>query len=124
MKTFIDVEPHQMIHESDSFFVIEDSYPVSPGHSLIISKQLKQTFFDLSSTERIELVEMLEATKKLIETKYNPDGYNIGMNCGEAAGQTVMHFHCHIIPRYAGDMDDPRGGVRHCIPSKGRYNVC
>ena len=124
MKTFLDIEPHQVVHESDSFFMIEDSYPVSPGHSLIISKQLKQTFFDLSSTERIELVEMLEATKTLIETKYKPDGYNIGMNCGEAAGQTVMHFHCHVIPRYVGDMDDPRGGVRHCIPGKGRYNVC
>ena len=124
MKTFLDIEPHQVVHESDSFFMIEDSYPVSPGHSLIISKQLKQTFFDLSSTERIELVEMLEATKKLIEIKYKPDGYNIGMNCGEAAGQTVMHFHCHVIPRYVGDMDDPRGGVRHCIPGKGRYNVC
>ena len=121
MKTFIEVEPERVIYETDLFFVIEDRFPVSTGHCLIISKELKETFFDLSDLEKKELVEVIAQTKILIEHKHTPDGYNIGMNCGEASGQTVMHFHCHVIPRYAGDMADPRGGVRHCIPNKGTY---
>ena len=64
---------------------------------------------------------MIDKSKKLIEKNHSPDGYNIGMNCGESAGQTVMHFHCHVIPRYIGDMDNPRGGIRYCIPEKGNY---
>ena len=64
---------------------------------------------------------MIEHAKALTEKKYQPDGYNIGMNCGKAAGQTVMHFHCHLIPRYDGDMEDPRGGVRGVIPGRMGY---
>lgn len=64
---------------------------------------------------------MIERVKSLIEEDYTPDGYNLGMNCGEAAGQTVMHFHCHVIPCYVGDIENPRGGVRYCIPDKGLY---
>ena len=64
---------------------------------------------------------MIDKSKELIEKNHSPDGYNIGMNCGESAGQTVMHFHCHVIPRYKGDMDNPRGGIRYCIPEKGNY---
>ena len=59
--------------------------------------------------------------KELIQAEYKPDGYNIGMNCGATAGQTVFHFHCHVIPRYKGDMENPRGGVRHCVAGKGNY---
>ena len=69
-----------------------------------------------------ELTELVSIAKELIEKHYFPDGYNIGMNCGSSAGQTVMQFHCHVIPRYKGDMADPRGGVRHCILGKGYYN--
>jgi len=64
---------------------------------------------------------LLEKSKKIIEEKYKPDGYNIGMNCGRSAGQTVMQFHCHLIPRYNGDVPDPRGGVRHSVIGKGYY---
>ena len=64
---------------------------------------------------------MIEVAKKLIENDNSPDGYNIGMNCGESAGQTIFHFHCHVIPRYIGDMENPRGGVRHCVAGKGNY---
>lgn len=63
----------------------------------------------------------IDIAKNLIEKDHKPDGYNIGMNCGETAGQTVFHFHCHIIPRYKGDMENPRGGVRHCVSGKGNY---
>jgi diadenosine tetraphosphate (Ap4A) HIT family hydrolase len=91
------------------------------GHCLIISNKLRPTFFDLTEEEKIELIALTDKAKQLIEQEFKPDGYNIGMNCGLAAGQTVMHFHCHIIPRYFGDMEDPRGGIRHCIKGKGYY---
>jgi diadenosine tetraphosphate (Ap4A) HIT family hydrolase len=121
MKNFFDINPDRIIYESDRFFVIKDAFPVSPGHSLIISKALKVKFFDLSKEEKADLVGIIEIVKELIENEHAPDGYNIGMNCGEAAGQSVMHFHCHVIPRYFGDMKNPKGGVRYCIPDKGLY---
>lgn len=121
MKNFLEIDPSHWICESKHFFGILDGFPVSPGHFLIVSKALKVTFFDLSREEKDELFQLVETIKRMIDEVLAPDGYNIGMNCGEAAGQTVMHFHCHVIPRYVGDMEDPRGGVRHCIPMKGYY---
>ncbi len=121
MKDFSKIEKDRIIHQSEYFFIIKDMYPVSPGHSLIISNAPKRDYFDLNEDERKNLDEVILAAKVLIENEYAPDGYNIGMNCGEAAGQTVFHFHCHLIPRYKGDMTDPKGGVRHCIEGKGYY---
>ena len=82
---------------------------------------MRKDFFELTELEKKQLHITMEKAKQIIEQEYNPDGYNIGMNCGETAGQTVFHFHCHLIPRYKGDMEDPRGGVRHVIPTKGKY---
>ena len=82
---------------------------------------IKKYYFELNKTEVEELNSMIHKCKEIIEKDYTPDGYNIGMNCGEAAGQTVFQFHCHVIPRYLGDMKDPKGGVRHCIEGKGYY---
>jgi len=121
MKNFYELPRDRWIYESERFFVIKDGYPVSPGHSLIICKETKETFFDLSNDEKQELVQLIETVKNLIEKEYFPDGYNIGMNCGIAAGQSVMHYHCHVIPRYIDDMENPKGGVRYCIPEKGMY---
>ena len=121
MDSFLEIETEKYIFESKYFFVIKDEFPVSQGHCLIISKQLRTDFFDLSNDERTELGEVIISTRNLIEKSQSPDGYNIGMNCQSAGGQTVMHFHCHVIPRYFGDMSDPRGGIRHCIPEKGNY---
>lgn len=118
---FLNIPRGNYILETLSFFVLRDRYPVSPGHSLIITKQLRKDYFDLTPEEQVELVKVIQQVKENILKEYTPDGYNIGMNCGEAAGQTVFHFHCHVIPRYKGDMDDPRGGVRHCISGKGYY---
>ena len=101
--------------------MIRDGYPVSPGHSLIITKHLRRDYFELNEKELHELPEVIKLVKGNIEESYKPNGYNIGMNCGEAAGQTVFHFHCHVIPRYTGDMANPRGGVRHSIAGKGYY---
>jgi len=121
MSGFYDFPEDQILLRGEYFFIAEDSYPVSVGHCLIISNEVRETYFDLSSDEKINLAEMIDRAKEIIETKYSPDGYNIGMNCGASAGQTVMHFHCHVIPRYEGDMNDPRGGVRGVIPDKQKY---
>ena len=121
MESFMEIPQSQRILESEHFFVISDRYPVSQGHCLIISKSRSRTFFDLSAPEKQELVTVIDDVKRLLDKDDPADGYNIGMNCGPAAGQTIQHFHCHVIPRYWGDMDNPRGGVRHCIPEKGLY---
>ena len=118
---FKNLPEDKKIHVGKHFFIIEDNYPVSPGHLLIISNKEKTDYFELSELEQKELTHLICVSKIIIEQKYKPDGYNIGMNCGESAGQTVFHFHCHIIPRYLGDMDNPRGGVRHCVKGKGNY---
>ena len=118
---FKNLPEDKKIHVGKHFFIIEDNYPVSPGHLLIISNKEKTDYFELSEVEQKELTHLICVSKIIIEQKYKPDGYNIGMNCGESAGQTVFHFHCHIIPRYLGDMDNPRGGVRHCVKGKGNY---
>lgn len=121
MSVFLEISNEEKIYSGVNFFLIKDRFPVSPGHVLIISKDLKKDFFELNTEERNELPLMIEVAKNLIEKDHNPDGYNVGMNCGESAGQTIFHFHCHIIPRYKGDMKNPRGGVRHCVSGKGNY---
>ena len=121
MKNFNNISHNRIIFQTDQFFIMKDRYPVSPGHCLIISKKVKPTFFDLTKDEQEELTILIKTTKEIIEESYSPDGYNIGMNCGPAAGQSIMHFHCHVIPRYAGDMENPKGGIRYCIPNRGLY---
>lgn len=119
---FNNISDDKKLHIGIYFFIIEDSYPVSPGHLLIISNQNKLDYFDLSIDEQEELTSLILLCKIIIMKKHTPDGYNIGMNCGESAGQTVFHFHCHVIPRYHGDMENPSGGIRHCIKGKGYYS--
>ena len=121
MSVFNQIPKNRIIYLGDFFFLIKDIYPVSQGHILIITNKLKVDYFQLSELEKKELPKMIDKAMELIEEDFNPDGYNIGMNCGEVAGQSVMHFHCHVIPRYKGDMKDPKGGVRHCIKGKGYY---
>ncbi len=123
MENFSNIDESQLLFKGNKFFIIRDKFPVSPGHFLIISSEDRKDYFDLDPAETTELQEMIHTCKEIIEKDYKPDGYNIGMNCGEAAGQTVFRFHCHVIPRYAGDMKDPRGGVRHCVEGKGGYNA-
>lgn len=118
---FSQIKEDRIIYKGIHFFLIRDLYPVSKGHTLIISNVEKLDFFDLNDEERVELNQLILKAKELIEKEFRPDGYNIGMNCGEVAGQTVMHFHCHVIPRYQGDMVNPRGGIRHCVEGKGYY---
>jgi diadenosine tetraphosphate (Ap4A) HIT family hydrolase len=121
MSVFTSISEESKIYQGRHFFIIWDRFPVSKGHCLIISKEIRSGYFDLLSEEKQELPILIDKARELIEENFVPDGYNIGMNCGEAAGQTVMHFHCHVIPRYNGDMEDSRGGIRHCIEGKGYY---
>ncbi len=118
---FLEIPKDRRLYESDHFFIIPDKYPVSDGHLLIVSRELRQDFFELSAEEKKELPELITRSKSIIEKSHNPIGYNIGMNCGTSAGQTVFHFHCHVIPRYKGDVENPRGGIRNVIPGKGDY---
>lgn len=123
MKTFFDIPNFEgkIVSETNHFVIIYDGFPVNQGHILIISKNPVKDYFELSNEAQLDLNNALKKSKEIIEQNNTPDGYNIGMNCGEYAGQTVFHFHCHLIPRYKGDMDDPRGGVRHCVEGKGYY---
>ena len=98
-----------------------DGFPVSPGHTLIIPKRHVSSFFDLTKEEQLDLLQLADDVKLIIEERYHPDGYNIGVNVGESAGQSIFHVHMHLIPRYHGDVSNPRGGVRGVIPSKQNY---
>lgn len=98
-----------------------DEYPVSEGHCLIIPKRHVSSIDDLTDVELKDMYTVLHQTKTLLIETYLPDGFNIGINEGEAAGQTVPHLHIHLIPRYEGDVVCPRGGVRGVIPSKKEY---
>lgn len=111
----------RVVEENEFALLIRDGYPVSPGHSLIIPKRHVGSFFEVTAAERAALLALLEKAKDLVEQDHTPAGYNIGINDGAAAGQTVPHLHIHLIPRYTGDQDDPRGGVRWVIPDKADY---
>ena len=98
-----------------------DDFPVSKGHLEVISKRHIKDIFETSKEEREALYSLLHKAKEFLENKYKPDGYNIGINMGEASGQSINHLHIHLIPRYFGDVKNPRGGVRGVIPSKQNY---
>ena len=100
---------------------IRDGYPVSLGHSLVIPKRHIASFFEATEVERHALLALLDEAKQAAVTEFAPDGFNIGINDGPAAGQTVPHLHIHLIPRFSGDLVDPRGGVRWVIPEKADY---
>ncbi len=102
-------------------YVIKDQFPVSNGHILIIPYEHTENWFTAREEVRLDMLKALHLMKDRLDKENSPDGYNIGANCGEAAGQTVMHLHLHLIPRYKGDMENPKGGVRGVIPSKQKY---
>ena len=118
---FCSISPSRIIDEDDLAFAIRDGFPVSPGHTLIIPRRHVGSFFAISGQERSSLMWLLARARSALEREYTPAAYNIGINDGPAAGQTVNHLHIHLIPRYAGDRDDPRGGVRWVLPDKARY---
>lgn len=110
-----------IIAENELAFAIYDIYPVTKGHILVITKRHFQNYFEISKEENDAVFRLIELMKTKLENEFKPDGFNIGVNVGEIAGQTIPHVHVHLIPRYKGDMKNPRGGVRHVIPEKGNY---
>ncbi len=102
-------------------YAIKDKYPVSKGHTLIIPHEHTENWFTASEEVRLDMMKAMHLLKAKLDLYYRPQGYNIGINCGEMAGQSVMHLHLHLIPRYDGDMENPKGGVRGVIPSKQKY---
>ena len=119
---FCNIKESGCAHENELAFASYDSYPVSKYHCLIIPKRHIKDYFDLSDDELIACNELIKIIKKEILNKDSlVKGFNLGTNIGKLSGQTIMHCHLHLIPRRAGDVDNPQGGVRSVIPNKQHY---
>ena len=118
---FCTLDPTRIIAANNHALAIMDGFPISLGHALIIPKRHIASLFEATRDEREALFDLVEQVRADLLEKYSPDGFNIGINDGTAAGQTVMHLHIHLIPRFAGDQPDPRGGVRWIFPDKAAY---
>lgn len=118
---FCELPKERVLESSGLCRMFRDAYPVSAGHTLIIPKRHVSSFFDLSADECAEIFVLLARAKTLLDEELSPNGFNIGINDGRAAGQTVFHLHIHLIPRFEGDQLDPRGGVRWVLPEKADY---
>ena len=116
------IDRERIIAENSLVFAIRDGFPVTEGHTLFIPKRHALDYFSLTQEEVLAINQLMDLHRKLLQ-KEDPtiDGFNIGMNCGETAGQTIFHCHVHLIPRRKGDVENPRGGVRHIIAGKGFY---
>jgi len=118
---FCTLPDNRILDKNQFGMVVRDGYPISPGHTLVIPKRHVGSFFELNPEEAADLMSLLRSAKNVLQVEFKPDGYNIGINDGASAGQTVPHLHIHLIPRYRGDSADPRGGVRWIIPQKADY---
>lgn len=116
-----DPESHTIIGQNELAYARWDNLPVNPGHAEIVPKRHFESFFDITPDELIAVHGLAVVVKKLIVAEHAPAGFTIGINDGEAAGRTIPHLHLHLIPRYNGDVPNPRGGIRNIIPEKGDY---
>lgn len=114
-------DPRGVSLERELAYSARDTYAVSPGHTLVIPRRHVADFFELTPEEINACMELIIEERKLLDEEFQPDGYNIGVNVGLAAGQSIFHVHIHIIPRYEGDVENPQGGVRHVLPKKAHY---
>ena len=119
---FCTIPPERIVAQNALVYAIRDGFPVTPLHTLVIPKRHAEDFFELTEDEILACNQLiLEVRQRILDQDPAVQGFNIGMNAGEVAGQTVFHCHIHLIPRRKGDVDNPRGGVRHTIPGKGHY---
>ena len=118
---FVGNDERELLFESATAFSFFDKYPVNKGHTLVVPKRVVASYFDLSVKEQTACWIMVNKVKDELQKRFNPDGFNVGINVNEDAGQTISHCHIHVIPRYKGDVEQPRGGVRGVIPSKRSY---
>ena len=115
---FCRIDPADVVLANEHALAFYDRFPVTPGHALVVPRRHFASFFEATPEERTALFELLGRVRELLLKERAPDAFNVGINDGVAAGQTVMHLHLHLIPRYAGDTEDPRGGVRWIMPVK------
>ena len=115
------LEAERPTAENDLAVALPDTFPISMGHTLIIPRRHESNFFALSQAEQRAIYDLVLVVRPVLELEHGPDGYNLGLNVGTAAGQTVPHAHLHVIPRYEGDVADPRGGVRWILPARAAY---
>lgn len=118
---FCKINREEILDQTDGAAAFLDAFPVNEGHALVVPKRHVETFFELSLEEVADMNKLVFSVKEILDRKFNPDGYNVGVNVGKAAGQTIFHVHIHIIPRYLGDVADPRGGIRKIKKSKVPY---
>ena len=118
---FCNISEDRIIASNKLCLAFFDGFPVSEGHALVIPRRHVASFFDLTPEERSSMFALADRVKADIDSRFHPDGYNIGINVGLAAGQSIFHVHLHLIPRYQGDVENPKGGVRGVIPGKQNY---
>lgn len=118
---FCHPRPESVIRETEHARVLADGFPIAQGHTLVVPRAHIASLFDVDAATYRAIWDLVDEVRADLQERLRPDGFNIGLNDGEAAGQTVMHAHVHVIPRFDGDVDDPRGGVRWVIPHKARY---
>ena len=113
--------PRDVTRQNELAYCTRDTYPVSPGHSLVVPFRHCADFFDLTREEVSACMELLAQEQVAVDEQFSPDGYNVGANVNPAAGQSIFHVHIHLIPRYTGDSARPQGGVRQVLPEKAHY---
>lgn len=118
---FCQINDDEIILKNNLVFAFYDKFPVNPGHLLIVPFRHFSSFFEAEDGELAAIHDLVLQGKSMLDGSYRPDGYNIGVNVGKPAGQTIFHLHVHLIPRYVGDVEEPKGGVRGVIPEKQRY---
>ena len=118
---FCNVTSGEILTRTAVAVVVRDAFPISEGHTLVIPRRHVECIFDLSDSDQAELWQLVAQVRSALADQLSPDAFNVGINDGEAAGQTILHAHVHVIPRFRGDVSDPRGGVRWIIPEKAVY---
>ncbi|MCK4864488.1 MAG: HIT family protein [Gammaproteobacteria bacterium] len=119
---FCTFRDERFIGECEHTLTFIDTYPATPGHTLVVTKRHFASFFEATEDELLAIGKAIQKAKVILDKEFSPDGYNIGINVGEAAGQSVHHLHVHVMPRYKGDVEDPRGGVRWILKNKANYH--
>jgi diadenosine tetraphosphate (Ap4A) HIT family hydrolase len=120
---FCAVPPERVVDANALAFALQDAYPVAAGHTLLVARRHVADLFELTDEELGALLDLLRRARRRLDESLQPAGYNVGVNVGRAAGQTIGHVHVHLIPRFAGDVSEPEGGVRNVIPGKGMYRT-
>jgi diadenosine tetraphosphate (Ap4A) HIT family hydrolase len=115
------LQGEDLLAENELAVAFTDAFPLTPGHALIVPRRHEPDYFALSEAEQEAMWRLVPQVRGIIKENHRPDGFNIGLNAGEAAGQTIGHAHLHVIPRYKGDVEDPRGGIRWILPEKAPY---